>query len=389
MLGRQLNLNENLKITHMKKALLILCCQIFFSYITYSQGLFAGYRQEKIVLNVTQYPLNPLPEEFKTYNSIIHPGGIDFTYIRRVKPIAWVETGNRNNYGSVKLAEEEFLTLLGFEKNTQSPDLWIEVTLQNAEIKNKQMSSRECVFIENKQRITRTFYSYLLTYTFGAALKVSDKKGNVLIDEIMHDPTIFNRIYLGEEAGGGINRIPGGSYTSPYELEEGLQRKFYGEYIYDKIHSSLMSAARKINGEYSTFDYPMEFQVAYSRTTRRNNYEDLEKAVELMKEAAVAYNAKSDVSDYFPKLDEAIEIWETALLEADLLERNARIDSRIAPQLYENIAIALIWKRDWEKVNSTYEECFKYTGVVPSNTRILLNFTTDMQKRHEVNGITF
>jgi hypothetical protein len=372
----------------MKNFTIILLFATLIPLQTFAQGLFSGYRQEKINVNVTQYPLNPLPEEFKTYNSKIYSGGIDFTYIRRVKPVAWVQTGNRNNYGSVELAEEEFLTLLGFERNITAPDLLIEMTLKNAEIKSKHMSSQKCTYIENKQRIESTCYNYLVTYTFGAALKVTDSEGNVIYEEVFHDPEANQKLILGWEGRDGIKGHWSTSYNSPYALEEGIQNEFYGKHIYDYIHSSLMSAARKINGDYATFDYTKEFLIAYERTTKRSNYDDLNKAVELMREAGMAITERKDKSEYFHKIDEAIGIWESALQEADFQERNARIDSKIAPQLYGNIAVASIWKHDWEKVYSIIEEGVKVVGGMLPSWKDLQNFALDMQKRHEANGIS-
>jgi len=62
------------------------------------------------------------PDNIKTYKVIIKPGSgqltgnADFTFIRYSKQSECYCTCNSSNYGSLKLAQQEFFNLYGFER---------------------------------------------------------------------------------------------------------------------------------------------------------------------------------------------------------------------------------------------------------------------------------
>ena len=69
-------------------------------------------------------------------------------------------------------------------------------------------------------------------------------------------------------------------------------------------------------------------------------------------------------------LDKVIEVWETNLEEANFEEKKARINTRIAAGLYQNLAIAYMMKKEFDSAKKYAKKAINIiknlkTEVVP------------------------
>ncbi len=336
------------------------------------------YRDDVLTFEYEQQPLQPLPEKFSSYNFIVNPGGADFKYIRYPKIYAWYENevlGNVNsNYGSVPLAQQEFMNLTAYEKDSINPDFIIETTFEDLKITDKTVIRHEYC-----SDVSAPCYAYLLTYTFGARLKVTTSEGEVLIDTVYSDHNSIQKGWFGKmnskiakannaeqmfrEAQGGVF-----GYTTRGELAARFQQNgpfFVGQLIREAL---LDMEELLVN----LYDYPLKesrLRLAYDRSTRKLNYDDINQALDNFREGVQLFNESCEEQSWKPIFRESIKTWEIALKEVDMNDRRARIHKNLAPALCGNIAIAAMWLRDWEK----FDEAIDRGLTLAPDNRSLLN----------------
>jgi len=330
------------------------------------QGLFAQrYKTDAVTIEYEQQPLQALPDDYSSYNFIISQGGVDFKYIRYPKIYAWYETevlGNINsNYGSVPLAQEEFMNLTKYEKDSINSDFIIEASFQDLKITDKTVIRHDYC-----SDVSAPCYAYLLTYTFGARLKVLTSGGDVLIDTVYSDHNSIQKGWFGKmdakiskennaqqmfkEANGNIF-----GYKTTGELSARFQQNEYS-FIGQLVREVLLDMEELVVNFY---DYPtkeIKLSIAHDRSTRKLNYDDINKALEDFKKGVALFNESYEDMAWKPIFKECIKTWESALEETNLTDRKARIHANLAPSLYGNIAIASMWLRDWVKFDEAIDQ---------------------------------
>jgi hypothetical protein len=150
------------------------------------------------------------------------------------------------------------------------------------------------------------------------------------------------------------------------------------------IDNAFSKVKQKLNEEYSfkrtNFDSDL-----YSAKGKKINYDDLEQAFSLTKDALRKTEIKGEPNaDQKAMLDNAIALWEKALAEADTNNISARINKPIYHGLNVNIAIAQAWKGNfehaWERLNSVRGN--EFSSNVKSTLKWLAAFETGWMINH-------
>lgn len=333
-----------------------------------------GYKKEKLRLEYTSFPLEPLPEDYTTYYTEINPGGIDFREIEKNPPLAYTELTRgdgtvKTNYSSPEKAAAEYLGMRGYEWDEEDPDITFRMDFAEIDLKG----GDEFVDREGNKNLKAR-------YTFGAVFKAIDRDGNVLFEKVFSDSMEIQE------------RTIGFGYK-PQTLQE-----FYGDYQQELTVKYLEEAEGIIHSNYDYTLYFVEHIISTDRSTRKLNYDDLDSAVTHMQQAFALiteeerksykelYKDPASLEAIRAELDAAIAIWEKALEEADFQDRRARIHSNLAPMLYCNLATAHIYRKDWDKAAAeiekalTYEESQYLAGS-------LQNRMKNLKHRYELHGI--
>jgi hypothetical protein len=339
----------------MKRIVLVTLLLTFFSLCN---AFAQRTKNENFDFKYVEEPLIGLPDQIKTYQIMIRTGSsqlvgnVDFTFIRYTKQSAWYSAGSSSNYGSLERAQQEFLNLYGYERAADT-DLIIEAWFEPLIIKFKKQ-----VYNEYCSSISKPCYAYDLTFNYGAGLKLTDKKGNVLFDSTLFDPKKDYHGWFGVGSGLEDNVIrfkesnnTTFAYPSGAELEQRFQNSIES-FKAELTREQLLLMEDIINNRYG---YPVkEYKVGLTtgRSRKNHNYDDLDKAIELMKEGVAKFNEQADRSEWEPQFREAVEIWEEAFKEADANDKDARIFNDLAHGLLINIGITSIWLEDWEAVDN-------------------------------------
>jgi hypothetical protein len=339
----------------MKRIVLVIFLLTFFSL---NNAFAQRTKNETFEFKYVQEPLIGLSEQIKTYQVMIRPGSsqlvgnVDFTFIRYTKQSAWYSAGSSSNYGSLERAQQEFLNLYGYERATDA-DMIIEAWLEPLIIKSKKL-----VYYEHCSSISRPCYAYDLTFNYGAGFKLTDKDGNVLFETTIFDPKKDYRAWFGVGSGltDDVIRFKESNnmiiaYPSSEELEQRFQNNIES-FKAELTREQLLQMEEIINDRYG---FPVkEYKVGLTtgRTRKNRNYDDLDKAIELMKEGVAKFNEQADRSEWEPQFREAVEIWEEAFKEADANDKDARIFNDLAHGLLFNIGITSIWLGDWHAVDN-------------------------------------
>ena len=351
--------------------------QIFvflFLFVGCSQIVKAqGYVKEKLLVYYRSYPMKPLPTEFKTYKSIINPDRIDFRTIEKKPPLAYTESTKadgtvKTNYSSPEQCQKEYLSFPGFELVDQDPDIIITMDFQAIDVKGK----------ENREIDGQLNYDVF--YTYGAVLKIEDKNGNLIHKEVYYDLNETKKYVVG----------PGGFTKTMQDFETKRENEI--------TKKSLEKAEALLKSTYAYTLYYTTYVIATDKTNKKLNYDDLNQAIEITKEAFGMISADEKkkwdevgkdevaVAAYCAKLDEAIEIWRKALEEADFNDKKARIHRKLAPMLICNIATAQIFKKDWDGAMEFINMALEYKESEGTAQR-LMNFLTSQKERYEINGV--
>lgn len=339
----------------MKRVALVIMLMIWLSAnLVFAQRT----KNETFEFKYIQEPLIGLPEQIKTYQVMIRPGSsqlvgnVDFTLVRYQKQTTWYSIGASSNYGSLELAQQEFLNLYGYERNADA-DMIIQAWFEPLIIKSKKL-----VYYEHCSSISRPCYAYDLTFNYGAGFKMTDKDGNVLFDTTFFDPKKDYRGWFGVASGlaDDVIRFKESNnmiiaYPSSAELEQRFQNSIES-FKAELTREQLLQMEELFNNRYG---FPVkEYKVGLTtgRTRKNRNYDDLDRALVLMTEGVSKFNEQADRMEWEPQFREAVAIWEEAFKEADTQNKDARIFNDLAHGLLFNIGITSIWLGDWEIVDN-------------------------------------
>ena len=352
--------------------------------LVYSTSIYSQ-KAEKQALRVTyiQLPLTPLPDGIKSYTARIHPGEMSFKFIHLNKPVAYVETGTSNNYGSIEKAEADFLLLPGYERLASNGDLKIDVYLKKLTSKDKIMKTGTGQFAEDGKMLEKTYYYYEFDYSYYAAVVITGPSNDTIYDKVFRN-NVNKLAYYGQSTQEPREGF-GSSYLSPQELEASFQERFMLKQEVEWTRESLLEIKQYL---FNNLGMPLvyaDFDIISGKG--KLNYADLDTAVVRMKKAFDEITLhKGDVVTAEQYLKDAITIWEKALAESDPSNNKARINDDITAGLQYNIAVANIWMR---KLDSA-KEWLKKASTIKYGERLARNVSASIasyEKRWKANHL--
>ncbi len=352
--------------------------------LLYSNSIYSQ-KAEKHDLRVTyiQLPLTPLPDGIKSYTARIHPGEMSFKFIHLNKPIAYVETGTSNNYGSVEKAEADFLILPGYERLASNGDLKIDVYLKKLTARNKIMKTGTGQFAEDGKMLAKTYYYYEFDYSYYAAFVITGSSNDTIYEKVFRN-NVNKLAYYGESSKDPREGF-GSSYLSPQELEASFQERFMMKQEVEWTQDALLEIKKYLFNYLGKPSVYADFDIISGKG--KLNYSDLDTAVVRMKKAFDEITIhRGDVATAEQYLKDAIAIWEKALTESDPSNNKARINDDITAGIQYNIAVASIWMRkpdlakEWLRKAST----IKYGEKLARNISALIE---GYEKRWKANNL--
>ncbi len=342
--------------------------------------------KEAFKFTYIQLPYSPLPENIKTYSAEIDAGGINFKGIHLVKPLAYIETGSKNNYGSVEQCEIDFLDLPGYSRISENADLHIGVKLTRLSAVNKIMKSGKGIFIENKERVERKIYYYEFSYSFSAEAGIFYKNGDTLWHEVLmntvNKPARFGFV-SDDQVSGGPRQNFGASYTTPDELENYFQQRFLLDQEIEWTREQLFKVKNRLFNEYGK---PLVFQKMDFITGkgRKADYSDLDTALVKVARFIELFQKTGEENNAALEMKSAIELWENALKEADLSDKKARINEEIASGLNYNIGLANVCLANFDACEEYFEKA-STTKDGQKLVRDVVAWAKDYEKRIKIN----
>ena len=307
-----------------------------------------------ITVKYKQLPLQPLDKEIKSYSTAIRSGYILFDDKERL--------------------ERDYLKVLeGYSHDVSGEgDVMIMVTFKGIDIINYEEKH------DTKDDKSTFNYRYNVTYTFPAKLEVYRKNGERILDYEMSAMSYERKANFGKN----------NEFATEAELLDGFksQKGDFFHNLENQLAKEMLNQAK--NELVTNFAFPQRSQkirIGYGKG-KRIDYSDLEKARDL---AYRGYSLMNQGRDGLAEFQEAIDIWESALTEANLSDKKARINQKIARWMHYNCAMAYAMLDDYENsMKHVLEtEIVKHQGVFAAsfNSAELKTFVEDRQRRYEAN----
>lgn len=222
-----------------------------------------------------------------------------------------------------------YLGLEGFSQANEG-DLKIEVTMFGYEEEEpKLITEKGSEYRSNgkgKGGQTVTVYTYYIThkYRHPISLKVTNKNGKVLVDEI----------------------FPEISEWTEYKTNKTKERPgFSGPRMTEEAQNAIVEKNMKIIQEYinNNFGYPVKDRKTeiYYIKDKKVDYSDYQIAYETIYAAYNQYYDENDAS--LEKIKQAISIWEKAMKESNPSDKKARIDNDVTYATLVSLAEAKMW----------------------------------------------
>ncbi len=324
-------------------------------FLGFIQQIYAQkIRSEQLLVNYTQLPLKPLPENIKTY----------YTEIKS----SFLSPQQTESYRT------RYLKLEGYEEVSRDEDLTISVDFDRMVV-----SSEDIVSTWNPKRPDepRYFY-YKISYTLPSQFAVITRDGK----EIYYDEGGCGQVYFYEF---GRNA----QFKEEKELHQAYEKK-RTELSEREEDNAIQNILRSINtliaDEIAFTKKSTKFHVAIVKG--KYNYSDLEDALGYMEEGFGVISRKEEAQKANAYFEKAIQIWQKALQESNLNDKKARINAQISSRLYYNCALAYLWMTDFKnamhyaELSEQNKVGFSFRGVwnVPIKSMI-----RDKKRRFEAN----
>lgn len=226
----------------------------------------------------------------------------------------------------------------------ETGDLTIEVAFGQITFGDKTITEWKAPCVRDDGNVTKddiktcpAFY-YNIDYSLPAAFQVINKSGEVVYGEVfeLNHTTIFGKSDLNP-------------YLSKEKLTTDYSENNREKSVTHKIHSE------RIEAFFETVDDILYFEKnkhAFKFGSGTGKSFDYSEQLSAMEKAVAVFDAETPD---FSKLDESIEVWEKEVATADIGNKDARINKKIARQLYFNLAVAYMYQ-------NKYPEAIKYAG---------------------------
>lgn len=282
----------------------------------------------KAPAKITQYPREPLPFGYKSYALKIVNKTNDLK-----SPNAFEKT--------------KYLQLNGFEKTAQdSADIIVVFkmlnTHQNVDIESKKITKED----EDGDEHTYKRYYYQLKKKLKADLYIKNKEGEIIEDpnHLGHNDAIWVR-YNGSDFNA--------KYKAKNQWKEDKDKAI--SKINDKIMEKVLQKTKNQLVKHYSYTKREQKYPVYSFESEDYDYSDLQEAAEVYKKAVKTHSEKGLTKDVKKQLNKSIDIWKKAAKEYRTKGEKSRLSDKSIGYVYFNIALANLWKNDFEKAKNYIE----------------------------------
>ena len=326
---------------------------LFAFVFTNNQILAQSVDTKNVRITYKQKPLKPLPEDIKTYSTMIRSGYILFD-------------------DEAKIERDYLRKLDGYQHVTQDGDLMILVTFRGLDIIDTEVKNDES---EEKGKFN---FRYNVTYTFPMKYEIYNQKTGEVIEEkeisSMNEEIKANfgknNEFLTEELLIAGFKEGKGDFFINIENQKAIE-------FLQVVRNSLQS-----NYAFPTKNYTLKVGQGKSR---KLDYTYQENAKNY---AVRAYQLMNKGQDPLKDFQKAIEIWEEELEYLDLNNKKARVNRKIGRWLHYNLAMAYAWMDDYESAeNHVLElELVERQGIGSNvNENELNRFIKNRKQRYNAN----
>lgn len=310
----------------MKKVLLLIflavnCCQISFGQ---------NIKGDDQKFTYVRMPLRPLPASIKTYKleTLVPNFPFNSYSFNRTSAVATLN-------GSLKLD--------GYESSNEVADLEMFVKVEPFYYSNPSMRSRTVEETRDKATIKVTYYWLEVMYNLPVHFRMTNKIDNV---------AIFDS-YVGGSREYSMFRTP--EFRTSTEASNYYESQKSG-HLQKLIETSFNEAANWISGYVkSNYDFA---QVAIKQEVltarhKKEDYSDLDtaQAIALRAYALIKADRSKGFIEFAAAIQPALDIWVKVLQEADVNNKKARVDAKVANAIMHNLSDAYIWLNEFDKAN--------------------------------------
>ncbi len=334
---------------------LIILLILFFPSLLYSQNL----TKESVAIEYFRYPIEPLPEEIKTYNQEINVG-----YVPSGKSATLV----RNNIA--KYAE-----IIGLEKVDGDADVSIVVEYEGFKIRGLESKSETREKKDKDGKVTTyRVYWYNFNYAFPVKLTVvNNVSGDILHEDYVNDSNLFSSIKTNEYSSTGTRSTGYNSKRKSLESEANKRNM-------NRIKSILRS-------NYSFAPHTKFMYLRSVKKYKKFDFSEFNENVQLIKLTLEKIQPEEDyITDEVKNdLTLAVNYFENQFSQMDPTSKKKQVNAKIGGVILNNLAVAYFWLGEYEKVEEKigYAQGTKAKGWISSMKSSL----KDRKKRLEVNSL--
>jgi hypothetical protein len=327
---------------------------LFFLTIQSALLLAQSVETDNVLVNYTQKPLTPLPDDVKTYSTMIRSGYILFN-------------------DKARLERDYLRQLIGYQHVAQNGDLMILVTFRGLDIVRTEVKNDES---GDKGKFN---FRYNITYTFPMKYEIYNQKTNTLIEE-KEVSTMYQELK--------VNFGKNNEFATEELLIAGFKEQkndFFVNLENTKAVEFLEVVRNALTDNYSFLKKSYNVRIGCGKD-RKLDYTEQENAKNY---ATRAYKLLDQGKDPLSDFQKAIAIWEEELKELNLNDKKARINRKVGRWLHYNLVMAHIWMDDYESAEKymTEIELVEPQGLLGASfdEKELKNFLNDRKLRYQAN----
>ena len=243
----------------------------------------------------------------------------------------WDETQLASTYGRVE------------GLNPDPKGVQIEVHLFGYEHTEPVAERKEFVQYDSKTKAKSTYYKsyWSFDYRHNITIRAVDPSGRILFDD---NPDAFSqyRHYESEQIKG----------TSPQTSRQSELDKMENRVVDD----NMKTVQWIINDYLGTTEQARDIEIVVPNH-KKLDYSDFESAMFDAKEGYLKLISAPEEARTL--LAKAIAAWDAALAELDMDDKKARINAKVAPDLYSNLITACIFAGEFEAADSYYSQTLR------------------------------
>ncbi len=231
-------------------------------------------------------------------------------------------------------------TYLKVEGFTNQPfnALKITTTLLGFEYIEPELKSKKKQELKSGKPTTVTTYWHEVKYRHPIQLKVELPDGTVLMDKILNEIAAYSTY--------SSSKVKSSAPTTDTKS------------IVKKLEKSIVDKNMKLindhlNSNYAYLTKNRKINLHFIKP-KKHSYDDYQKAFEI---ATVGYRSlKDDNTSSVQKLNDAIVIWEKAMLESNSKDKKARINEKVTIATLFNLSEGYIWSNNFDKANKCLDK---------------------------------